>query len=90
MTSLTDIKKIFLEGDVDRAIALLDEYVAAHPESDEAYFLRGNAYRKKENWQEALNNYSEAMELNPEGPATLAYNATIEVLDFFNKDMYNQ
>lgn len=90
MTSLTDIKKIFLEGDVDRAIALLDEYVAAHPESDEAYFLRGNAYRKKENWQEALNNYSEAMELNREGPATLAYNATIEVLDFFNKDMYNQ
>ena len=90
MTSLTDIKKIFLEGDVDRAIALLDEYVAAHPESDEAYFLRGNAYRKKENWQEALNNYSEAMELNPEGPATLAYNATIEVLDFFNKGLYNQ
>jgi tetratricopeptide (TPR) repeat protein len=90
MNSLEEIKNMLTVGETDKAIALLDEYIKQHPDSDSAYFIRGNAYRKKESWKEALDNYSEAISINPDSPAKLAYNATIEVLDFYNKDMFNQ
>ena len=38
----------------------------------------------------ALNNYLEAMERNPESPAAHAYQMTMDILNFYNKDMYNQ
>lgn len=84
------IRQMINEGKVAEAIADLNAYVKSEPNSDEAFFLLGNAYRKQENWQEALNNYACAMEINEESPARLAYAATIEVLDFYNHDMYNQ
>ena len=52
--------------------------------------MLGNAYRKKGDWQGAINNYLMAMELNPESPAVNAYKMANEILDFYNKDMYNQ
>lgn len=56
---------------------------------DEAYYLRGNVYRKMGDIRQALNNYLMAIELNPDSPAQTAYNAQIKILDFYNKDMYN-
>ena len=43
--------------------------ISSLPIKDEAYYLRGNAYRKQGNWQQALNNYQYAIDLNPESPA---------------------
>lgn len=83
------IKQLIHQGEIDEAIRLLDEYIEVHKESDEAYFLRGNAYRKKEDTRQALNNYLQAMELNPDSPARQAYNMLIDILNFYNKDMYN-
>ena len=60
------------------------------PGKDEAYYLRGNAYRKQGNWQQALNNYQYAIDLNPESPAQHAYQMAMDILNFYNKDMYNQ
>ncbi len=91
MLELKAIEKILVDGGTDEAIRLLDEYVASVPEpSDRAYYLRGNAYRKKGDWQNAINNYLEAIEINPESPAANAYSIANEILDFYNKDMYNQ
>jgi len=84
------IKQLIYEGKVDEAIRLLDEFIAGNPASDEAFYLRGNAYRKQGNWQQTLNNYLVAMDLNPDSPAHQAYQMAIEILDFYNKDMYNQ
>ena len=50
----------------------------------------GNAYRKQGNWQQALNNYQYAIDLNPESPAQHAYQMAMDILNFYNKDMYNQ
>ena len=52
--------------------------------------LLGNAYRKTGNIRLALNNYLSAMELNPDSPAVIAHNQLIAILNFYNKDMYNQ
>lgn len=74
----------------EEVLTALQSYVASHPDCDEAYFLLGNAYRRNERWGDAMNAYQQAMDLNPESPAQLAYRSIVEVLDFYNKDMFNQ
>jgi Flp pilus assembly protein TadD len=90
MENLEQIKQFLAEGATDEAIALLIGFTEKNPDSDEAYFLLGNAYRKKENWEFALNNYRKAMDLNHESPAKHAYKMVIDILNFYNKDMFNQ
>ena len=91
MPDLGEIEAILLEDRIEDAIRLLEEYVSSAPvPSDRAYYLLGNAYRKKGDWQGAINNYLEAMEINPDSPAKNAYSIANEILDFYNKDMYNQ
>lgn len=87
---LSVLKNRLTEGVSETLIQDFKEYISAHPESDEAYFLLGNAYRRQENWEFALNAYQQAMDLNVESPARMAYDAIQEVLAFYNKDMYNQ
>lgn len=86
---MENVKKMIKEGKVDEAIALLDDYLSSCPESDDAFFLRGNAYSKKGDFKQALNNYLSAMEINPESPAKQAYGMLMKIMAFYNKDMYN-
>ncbi len=91
MEQLNSIREMINQGEVDKAIQALDEilqtdFVAA----DEAYYLRGNAYRKQGNWQQALNNYQLAIEQNPQSPALQARKMVMDILEFYNKDMFNQ
>lgn len=83
------IKQLISEGKTEEAIRLLDRRIAGEPACDEAYFLKGNAYLKQGDVRQALNNYLQAMELNPESPAREAYRMQIDILNFYNKDMYN-
>ncbi|MBR5043499.1 MAG: tetratricopeptide repeat protein [Bacteroidales bacterium] len=77
--------------EVDEAIALLDGYRAGGgPMDDTLYYLQGNAWRKKGNWQMAMNNYLAAVNLNPDSPAKQALEIAGDILAFYNKDMYNQ
>ncbi|MCR5078064.1 MAG: tetratricopeptide repeat protein [Prevotella sp.] len=55
----------------------------------EEYFQLGNECRKKGDWQHALNNYMEAIELNPDSPAVEAKEMLENILNFYNKDAYN-
>ena len=84
------IKQLISEGKTDEAIFLLEEFIEKNKTSDEAYYLKGNAYRKKGEVRQALNNYLIAIELNPNSPAVIAHNQMISILNFYNKDMYNQ
>ena len=91
MESLIAIKALISQGEVEQAISLLDQYLQTDsPQQDEAFYLRGNAYRKQGNWQQALNNYRYAIDLNPKSPAKEAHRMVIDILNFYNKDMYNQ
>ena len=77
--------------DPDGAIALVEEYRSGGGVmDDELFYLLGNAWRKKGSWQMAMNNYLEAVHLNPESPAQQALEIANEILAFYNKDMYNQ
>ncbi|NDV59703.1 tetratricopeptide repeat protein [Bacteroides sp. 519] len=92
MDQLTTIKNLIHEGCVDKAIETLSIYLSDKnsPSHDEAYYLLGNAFRKQGNWQQALNNYQLAIDINPESPAADARKMVIDILNFYNKDMYNQ
>ena len=91
MERLNTIKELINQGNVEQAIQQLDEILQTDfPGKDEAYYLRGNAYRKQGNWQQALNNNQYAIDLNPESPAQHAYQMAMDILNFYNKDMYNQ
>lgn len=83
------IKQLIDAGEVEQAIILLNEYIEKHPDSDEAFFLRGNAYSKKSDFRQALNNYLNAMDINPESPAKQAHRMLMRIMEFHNKDMYN-
>ena len=88
---LNVIKELIKEGKLDMAIEQLNDHIhRGLPNDDEPYYLLGNAYRKQGNWQLALNNYLEAMERNPESPAAQAHKMAMDILNFYNKDMYNQ
>ena len=88
---LAQAKELIGKGEVESAINILNQCIADHKAcTDEPYYLLGNAYRKQGNWQMALNNYLEAIEKNPESPAVNAKKMLMDILEFYNKDMYNQ
>ncbi|WP_294618626.1 tetratricopeptide repeat protein [uncultured Bacteroides sp.] len=91
MEQLNTIKELINQGNVEQAILRLNEMLRTDfPEKAEAYYLLGNAYRKQSNWQQALNNYRYAIDLDPDSPARQAYGMVMDILNFYHKDMYNQ
>ena len=82
------IRRLLDQDRADEVIGLLESFEG--PLDDELYYLLGNAWRKKGNWQMAMNNYLEAVHRNPESPAAQALEMANEILAFYNKDMYNQ
>ena len=91
MERLSSIKELISQGNIEQAIGQLNELLRTDfPHKDEIYYLLGNAYRKQSNWQQAMNNYHCAIELNPQSPALHARQMVVDILNFYNKDIYNQ
>ena len=85
------ITALLQEDKADEAIAALETFRSGGGVMDDSlFYLLGNAWRKKGNWQMAMNNYLEPIHLNPESPAAQALEIAEEILSFYNKDMYNQ
>ena len=85
------IKAMLDAHKADDVIDLMEKFRAdGGSMDDELFYLLGNAWRKKGNWQMAMNCYLEAVALNPGSPAKQALDIANEILDFYNKDMYNQ
>lgn len=88
---MNQIKKLLREDKTSQAIEELNNFISTHPDCDDGpYYLLGNAWRKQGNWQFALNNYLEAIDRNPESPAVEAKRMVMDILEFYNKDMFNQ
>lgn len=83
------IKSLIEEGNLDEAIRLLELAIKEEPQNEKAYFQLGNIYRKLENWKEAINHYLRAEEINPDSPAKNARLMILDILNFYNKDLYN-
>lgn len=55
----------------------------------EDYYKLGNEYRRKGDWKHAIDNYLEAIALDPETPAVEAKQMLDDMFAFYCKDMYN-
>ncbi len=88
---LENIKIMINDGHIAEAKEALDRIIEQNNEyADRAYYLKGNACRKLGDWQGALNKYQEAININPESPAKDARAMMMDILNFYNKDMFNQ
>ncbi len=86
-----EIKALIQDGQTEEAIKQLNLLIESEQDlTADAYYLLGNAYRKQGNWQQAMNHYQEAIALDPESPAKEARGMIVDILDFYNKDMFNQ
>lgn len=90
MIDFDKIQKDIEQNKIDTAIEQLEGLIKENPSNDKLYYLLGNAYRKSGNWQMAINNYLEALDINPTSPAGEAKDMLVDILEFYNKDMYNQ
>lgn len=93
MNTIDDIKRLIgndcMQPAINAASTLLrSDHITTH-ERATLLFLCGNAYRKMGNWRMAMNSYLEAMHLDPDGPAAMAYNNAQEIFNFYHKDLYN-
>lgn len=87
---IEEIQKQIAEGDVNQTIIELNNSLLSDDISkDIVYYLLGNAYRKLGSWKDALNNYQYAIDINPLSPAKQARAMVIDIMNFYNKDMFN-
>ena len=89
MTELQQIEQQLQENNLDEALAAADRYIAAHPDSAEAHFLRGKIYWRQGNRSAATTDYATAASLDPASPAVEALAVARSVADFFNPDIFN-
>lgn len=72
------------------ALELVDEFLQSHGNDANLYYLKGNAYMKLGNWPQAINCFLHAEELDQDSPAVEARKMLQNIMEFYNKDMYNQ
>lgn len=83
------IKELIQDNELEAAERELKLLIASHPDCDEAHFLLGNVYTKRNDLGAALTAYGKALAINPDSPAHLAHDHIIEIMNFFHHDLYN-
>lgn len=73
----------------DQAIAAITEYLAQNPRDTDALTLRGLKHFGAGQRALAINDYLAALEIDPDCKAKLALQQANEILDYYNKDLYN-
>lgn len=88
------VEEFINEGKLDQALQYLTnrlmevEVIRGHGKS-ELFYLFGNVYRAKGEFHLAMNYYTQAIEANSESPAVEARKMLQNIMNFYNKDMYN-
>jgi len=93
MTIKEIMEKLKAEGDdasaISRAIGCLTELIDANPEDEAAIIERGKLYWRINDRAHCITDYNRAAELNPHGDAPNLLRMTYDILDFYNKDLFN-
>lgn len=89
MTETEEIRDLIDRNLLDEAHRRIAALIAHGEENDELYFLRGNIYRKYNDWKNAMSDYCRAIEINPQSPAVEAYRSAEDIMNFFSKDLLN-
>ena len=90
MEHFTKIKEKIAIGNTKEAIKELNDLINKNPNDANLYYLKGNAYRKENDWKNAMECYLEAKNIDAESPAAQTLTMMTDILNFYNKDIYNQ
>lgn len=74
----------------DKTIENLRIAIQQDPQNDNLYYTMGRLYHKMQDWDKAIEYYMEAININENSPAKEAIKLTHSILDFYNKEYYNQ
>ena len=83
------MEKENMNQETSARLEALDERLAADANDEEALIERGRLYWALGMRGAAISDYLAARKINPDGKATQLLKATYEILDFYNKDLYN-
>ncbi len=90
MKTLQEIRSLIASGvSSEEAITLLDAYIQANPRDDEALTMRGMIYWSMNKRSKAINDYLAAIDTNPDSKARMTLKSANDILDYYNKDLYN-
>lgn len=90
MKSLEEIRDMLKSGcqPVD-AINELNKLISEEPENEDAILERGMLHWGAGSRALAINDFHSALALNPESLARQALQNANDILDYYNKDLYN-
>ncbi|MBO6118242.1 MAG: tetratricopeptide repeat protein [Bacteroidales bacterium] len=86
---LDGIRSLTEKEEYDKALQEVNKLLETSPYNDTAWYLKGNIYKKQEMWQDAINSYTQAIAINPKNPATTMRRICIDILNFYDKTLYN-
>lgn len=90
MKTINEIREqLKADGNINAAIEACTKLAEAYPNDDEPLVERGLLHWKLGNRAEAINDYNEAIRINPSSRAVQVKEATYSILDYYNKDLYN-
>ena len=89
MVTKESIQALIDSGALDEALGLIDTMLQESPNDDALYYLKGKALMRMGEWKKATDAYLQAQALNPDGPAQEQLTMIKDIMDFYNKDMYN-
>ncbi|MBQ0113084.1 MAG: tetratricopeptide repeat protein, partial [Bacteroidales bacterium] len=67
------------------ALKQVDAFLEQDKQDDMLWYLRGNIFKKQEQWKQAIDSYTEAISINPKNPATTMRRICIDILNFYDK-----
>ena len=83
-----EIQQLIEYGQLDAALECVEEQLLASAD-DHLFYLKGKILLRKSDWKGATDAFLHAQELNPESPAREQLSMIKDIMDFYNKDMYN-
>ncbi len=88
--SLSTISQAIDSGHLAEAMQQMQDHVCHYGASASYYCLEGKLHLKHSNWRNAQNAFLRAQALDPQSPASEYLSMLRSIMDFYNKDMYNQ
>ena len=76
-------------GHLDEAMKMVENGLEANDNDAYLHYLKGNLYMKSGNWQQATNCFLRSEELDANSPAVEARRMLADIMNFYNKDLYN-
>lgn len=85
----TILRNLTEQESYTEALKQVDAFLEQDKQDDMLWYLRGNIFKKQEQWKQAIDSYTEAISINPKNPATTMRRICIDILNFYDKTLYN-